>query len=150
MTKFGKYFITGIISITIIYSGYKYWITEKYHLEIGNDYEIDLIIKPDETFLDGQDDYNFKFYKNGKSSVTLKVQDCLSRCWVINQSVNNPNIIFLYGCYKNKMMAAKFKIDFTLQAAIPIDEIPDNSVVLDTLTNLYVDKQLPPNYKYEY
>ena len=124
--------------------------TERYHLKIGNDYEIDLTIQPDETFLDSQDGYKFKFYKKDKSAIILEVKDCQSRCWVINQSVNNPSILFLHGCHKNNMMETKFKIDFTLKTAMQISEIPDNSIVLDTLTNLYVDIQLPPNYKYIY
>ena len=150
MTKIGKYLISVIASIVMLYLGYQFWITEKYSLKIGNDYKIDLTIKPDVTFFEGQDDYQFKFYKEGKSTVTLKVQDCLSRCWVVNQSENNPDVIFLHGCYKNETLDTKFEIDFTLQTAILINKIPDDSFVMDTLTNLYVDKQLPPNFKYDY
>lgn len=146
----GKYFIIGIASFSLIYLGYNYWITERYKVKIGNDYEIDFTIKPDETFLDGQDDYKFKFYKEGKSLVKLKIPNCPSRCWVINQQIDNPNILILHGCYKNKKMGVKFEIDFTMQTAKEISKIPDNSFILDTLTNLYKDKQLPLNYKYEY
>lgn len=141
-----KYLIISTISILLIYFGYYFWITEHYIVEIENGYKIDFSISPDETFLDGQDDYKFKFYKKEKSPITLSIPNCPSRCWVLNKQDINPDILFLSGCQKNSSFI--YKIDFSEQEIKRISKIPENSTIIDTLTNLYIDNQLPPNYKF--
>ena len=129
------------------YNWYIASITENYSIKVES-YQIDLSIKMDETFLDAQDDYNFVFSLKSEPNkkVNLEIDDCLSRCWIISKNENSPNKILLHGCDLNSEHVYLINLNSNTQRRL--SSIPEGYILIDTLTNLYVDEQLPPNYKY--
>lgn len=148
MKTFVKYTVGCLIIIALIYGGYLWLVTEHYQATINESYKVVFSIKPDEGFLDGQDDYSFQFYQNDQSTVSFNVLNCPSRCWVISQSKADSTLLWLHGCHKNIGSDYQFEIDFKARTATQIDHLPEDRLLLDTLTNLYVDQQLPLDYHY--
>lgn len=141
--------LTAIIILMFVvgYNWYVSSMTENHVIEVEN-YRIDLSIKMDETFLDAQDDYSFNFSIKSEPNekVNLEIDDCLSRCWIISKNENSTNQILLHGCDMNSELV--YLIDLNNYSQKKLSSIPEGYILIDTLTNLYVDEQLPPNYKY--
>ncbi len=131
-----------------LYQWYIASITEN-HTLIVDDYQIDLGIKMDDIFLDAQDDYSFSFsYVNQpQKQVSLQINDCLSRCWVLSKSAEFSNKLLLEGCNFNTEQY--YIIDLNKLRYTRMKIRPEGFVLIDTLTNLYTDEQLPIGYNYK-
>lgn len=142
--------ILSTIIVLLCVVGYNWYVasmTENHVIEVEN-YQIDLSIKMDETFLDSQDDYSFIFSlkSNPNKKVNLEIDDCLSRCWVLSKNEKSPNQILLHGCDLNSEFI--YLINLRTCSHKRIGSKPNGYILIDTLTNLYTDEQLPLNYKY--